>query len=171
LNNQVTIFQDFGCHDAAVNALYQRAFGPGRFAKAASRLRENNKYCQDFSFLARLEDHIVGACRIWPVTGANGVDALFLGPIAVDASMRSLGLGQQLVEACLKQIDTSVQRQNRHQVIILVGDHAYFGRQGFEVVPNAQIAMPGPVDPARLLWRIGKAEQDDWPLGLLSVRR
>ena len=34
---------------------------------------------------------------------------------------------------------------------MLVGDLSYYGRFGFAPVPEGQIVMPGPVNPARLL--------------------
>ena len=39
------------------------------------------------------------------------------------------------------------------EAILLVGDLPYFGPLGFEVVPAGRIALPGPVDPRRVLWR------------------
>ena len=37
------------------------------------------------------------------------------------------------------------------RLVVLVGDMPYYGRFGFVPVPRGQIALPGPVDPARLL--------------------
>ena len=34
---------------------------------------------------------------------------------------------------------------------MLVGDEPYYGKCGFKRVPKGRAAMPGPVDPARLL--------------------
>ncbi len=36
--------------------------------------------------------------------------------------------------------------------MILVGDEPYYGRMGFKPAPPGRISLPGPVDPARLLY-------------------
>jgi predicted N-acetyltransferase YhbS len=36
-------------------------------------------------------------------------------------------------------------------VVLLVGDEPYYGRMGFKQVTPGTIALPGPVNPARLL--------------------
>jgi predicted N-acetyltransferase YhbS len=159
------LIADDGLHDCLVEQLYARAFGPGRFAKAAARLREGNVCNRQKSVLAFQGDVLVGACRLWPIVGDNDVAALFLGPIAVDQSLRRAGLGQQLVSACLALVDAGPS-----QHVILVGDYAYFGKMGFECVPSGQVVMPGPVDPKRLLWRIHDANAPA-PKGRLSVPR
>jgi predicted N-acetyltransferase YhbS len=157
-------FLDRGCHDPEIEALYERAFGPGRHAKAAARLREGNHYLPDCSFVASVDQNIVGACRLWQVESENGASALFLGPIAVDQAYRSFGLGRVLLDKCLAQV-------GHNNVVILVGDLAYFAASGFTVIPNGQIIMPGPVDPKRLLWRVGNVDQNQLPKGRLSVPR
>jgi predicted N-acetyltransferase YhbS len=43
-------------------------------------------------------------------------------------------------------------RELGYKLIILVGDLPYYARAGFAVAPLGQIVMPGPVDPARLLY-------------------
>jgi predicted N-acetyltransferase YhbS len=153
-------------YDDAVEALYARAFGPGRFAKAAARLRESNTCLRALSSLAFDDDSLVGACRLWPVVTDRGDAALFLGPIAVDATMRGSGLGQRLVEACL----AAAQNSGDERAIILVGDMGFFAKMGFQIVPKGQLAMPGPVDPARLLWCISGGSANV-PQGKLSVPR
>lgn len=115
------------------------------------RLREGNVCRRELSRLALADGFVAGACRIWPIEASSGVPALFLGPIAVDINVRSRGLGQRLVAACLRAIDAE---QSCH--VILVGDLSFFGRMGFDVVPDGKVKMPGPVDPKRLLWRLGK---------------
>lgn len=166
MSDQISIVKDDSQLDHDVEALYQCAFGPGRFAKAAARLREGNNCLRDCSRIALVEGAVIGACRLWPVVAANGVHALFLGPIAVDASARSLGLGKKLVMACLAQVDVGIPK-----IVLLVGDLSFFGPLGFERVPDGVINMPGPVDPRRLLWRVGEVPRADWPSGLLGVAR
>jgi predicted N-acetyltransferase YhbS len=164
--DDIILIPDDSRHDVACEALYARAFGPGRHAKAAARLREGNACRRDLSFLAFSGGTLVGACRLWPIEASNGVKALFLGPIAVDKSMRSAGLGQRLVLACLAAVDAGDALP-----VILVGDLPFFGRMGFEVVPAGSVVMPGPVDPKRLLWRLDLQSPAQLPLGRLGKSR
>ena len=126
----------------AVDALVLAAFGPGRFAKTAERLRERAPVAA--GFVVREGADLLGSVRLWPIT-IGGVPALFLGPIAVAAANRKAGLGADLVQACLSFAAEA------GQGVLLVGDAPYFGRFGFGPEPGLQ--MPGPADPRRILWR------------------
>jgi|SRR5262252_9507239 len=129
----------------AVERLILRAFGPGRFAKAAERLREGRAPLLDLSFVAWEDGEIVGCVRQWPVTiGAR--PAILLGPFAVDPDFRSQGLGAALiVRACEAATAAG------HALIVLVGDMPYFGPLGFAAAPK--VTMPGPVNAERVLVR------------------
>ena len=131
---------------AAVDAVIDRAFGPGRFAKTAERLREGARAHPELSICAWVGDRLAGAVRLWPAR-IGGRPAVFLGPIAVERALRRHGLGAELVEqACLRA------RSAGEGVVILVGDTGFFGPLGFEPIPAGRVTLPGPVDPQRLLW-------------------
>lgn len=125
---------------AAVEALVLVAFGPGRFAKTAERLRERARIAA--GFVARENGTIIGSVRLWAIA-IDGQPALFLGPIAVSAASRRAGLGADLVQACVDHAGDSG--------ILLVGDLPWFGRFGFRPAPDAR--LNGPVDQRRVLWR------------------
>lgn len=127
---------------AAVDALIMAAFGPGRFAKTAERLREGST--ASAGFVAHDGGRVIGSVRLWPIS-VGETPALFLGPIAVDAVRRSAGLGADLVQACLDHAC-----QSSVSGVLLVGDAAYFERFGFQPAPGA--VLPGPVDQRRVLW-------------------
>ncbi len=132
---------------AGVEALVDRAFGPGRFAKAAERLREGREPLYDLSFVARDDGRLVGMVRQWRVR-IGGAPSILLGPFAVDSAYRSQGLGGTLiVRACRAAAEAG------HGSILLVGDRPYFEPLGFEGVPAGLIRMPGPVDARRVLVR------------------
>jgi predicted N-acetyltransferase YhbS len=128
-------------------ALVERAFGPGRYAKAAERLREGNHFLPELSFTARVDGAMVGTVRMWPVRISQR-PALLLGPIAVDADARRQGLGLLLVQRACE----AAQRAG-HAVVVLVGDLAFFERGGFERLEPGRIRLPGPADPRRILVR------------------
>lgn len=131
--------------EAAVTALIDRVFGPGRFAKSSERLREGNTLLADCSFVALRAGAPVGCCRMWPVT-IGGAPVAFLGPLAVDPEERSAGLGQALVESAIEAA-----RAAGWRAVLLVGDGPYFGRVGFSNARTAGVVMPGPVDQRRVL--------------------
>lgn len=126
-----------------IAALVERAFGPGRYAKAAERLREGNTPQAGLSFVAEMEGRLVGSVRLWPIE-VGGRPVTFLGPIAVDADQRGGGLGRELVKrAC------GAARQAGCEAVLLVGDMAWFEQSGFQRAPG--VTLPGPVDPGRVL--------------------
>ncbi|HUO21051.1 MAG TPA: N-acetyltransferase [Caulobacteraceae bacterium] len=134
-------------HDAAaVHALVAQAFGPGRLAKAAERLRENNAPDLGLSFVAKAGGEVVGCVRMWPIL-IGETPAVLLGPFAVDDAWRSRGLGGELIQrAC------EAARRQGCSVVLLVGDEPFFRRFGFVEPAAGQVVMPGPVDRRRLLW-------------------
>jgi len=137
-----------------VKALVLAAFGPGRFAKTAERLREGARPAA--GFVVREGERIVGSVRLWPIR-VGETPALFLGPIAVDAAHRSDGMGAELVQACVDRADGLGVGG-----VLLVGDRAYFERFGFVGAPEA--ILPGPVDRRRVLWLAAGVETVSGPV-------
>ncbi|HET9161768.1 MAG TPA: N-acetyltransferase [Caulobacteraceae bacterium] len=127
-----------------VEGLIDAAFGPGRHAKAAERLREGNAPDLTLSMTAVEDNRVVGCSRMWPIR-IGQTPALLLGPFAVAPSWRSKGLGAALI-AC----SCEAARAAGHSLVLLVGDAPYFGKLGFQAVDRA-VTMPGPVDPRRVL--------------------
>jgi predicted N-acetyltransferase YhbS len=131
--------------EPAIQGLEERAFGPGRYARTAFRLRENNPHDPDLSFVARVSTLVVGSIRLSHIR-IGAAPALLLGPLTVDPAFRSRGLGRRLIDAALQAA-----RAHDHQVVLLVGDEAYYGRMGFKRANPAKVMLPGPVDPMRVL--------------------
>lgn len=129
----------------AIERLHERAFGPGRFARTAFRLREGASHLPDLSFTVLVGTLLVGSVRMSPIW-AGSEPALALGPLTVDPAFENRGIGAALVA---RGLDAA--RDAGHALVLLVGDEPYYSRFGFKRVPKGQLAMPGPVDPARLL--------------------
>ncbi len=146
----------------AVAALIDRAFGPGRYVKAAERLRETNRPLLDISFVAWSGRDLVGCVRMWPIRIGTR-PAVLLGPFAVEPTYRSQGLGAALIERAV-----AAARAAGHQLILLVGDEPYFGPLSFEVAPPGRIIMPGPVDPRRVMLRALEPGAADGLAGVVS---
>jgi predicted N-acetyltransferase YhbS len=130
----------------AIQRLNERVFGPGRFARSAYRVRESADPDPRLSFVARVGTLLVGANFLTPIH-IGGEPALLLGPLIVEPVFRSQGIGEALVTRAL---DTA--KAEGWKLVILVGDEPYYTRMGFKRVPPGRIQLPGPVDPARLLY-------------------
>ena len=131
---------------AAIQHLNERVFGPGRFARTAYRIRERADPDPSLSFVARVGTLMVGANAMTPIV-IGKAKALLLGPLIVEPVFRSQGIGEALVARSLEAAKAAGWR-----LVILVGDEPYYARMGFQPVPPGRIALPGPVDPARLLY-------------------
>jgi predicted N-acetyltransferase YhbS len=130
----------------AIERLHERAFGPGRFARTAERLREGAPPILDLSFTALVGTLLVGSVRLTPVE-AGAARALMLGPLTVDPAFEKRGIGSALMARAL----AAAREHPEHAIVLLVGDEPFYSRFGFRRVPEGKLIMPGPVDPARLL--------------------
>jgi predicted N-acetyltransferase YhbS len=129
----------------SIERLHERAFGPGRFARTASRLREGAPHLLDLSFTAMVGTLLVGSVRLTPVM-AGEEPALMLGPLTVEPAFESRGIG-----AALMQRSLAAAKEQGHTLVLLVGDEPYYARFGFRRVPPRQLQLPGPVNPDRFL--------------------
>ncbi|TCT13594.1 putative N-acetyltransferase YhbS [Tepidamorphus gemmatus] len=141
----VTIELEQPGHGPQIDALAEAAFGPGRFAKTAYRLRRGTVPIPDLCFVALADGRLIGSVRLSPIT-IGGTPALLLGPLVVDPDYKNRGHGLALLKASI-----TAARQAGHRLIILVGDAPYYARAGFRPIPRGQVRLPGPVDPDRLL--------------------
>lgn len=138
-------------HEADIDALLDLSFGPGRYAKTAQRLREGNTAVPELAYVAHqgegAERRLVGSLTFWPCN-IGGVPGLMLGPLAVVPAIRGQGVGINMMRRGLDDA-----KAMGFKLVILVGDQNYYVKVGFGPVPPGRLTMPGPVDPARLLYR------------------
>lgn len=131
----------------AIERVLDRAFGPGRYAKTSERVRERGAIAEPSLSRVALNQagEVLGVCRIWRASAGQPI--YFLGPLGVDPAARQAGIGLALardaVAAC---------RARGGSAVVLVGAEKFFQPLGFSVVPGDVVRLPGPVDPARLLW-------------------
>ena len=102
--------------------------------------------CRRLSLTGWLDGRLVGGIRFTALTIGGEGRALLLGPLVVHPAHKGNGFGKALAEEGIARA-----RAQGFRLIVLVGDMPYYGRFGFVPVPRGQIALPGPVDPARLL--------------------
>jgi predicted N-acetyltransferase YhbS len=141
----LTIRHELPVDSAAIERLHERAFGPGRFARTAFRLREGVPPDSALSFAAHVGTFLVGSIKVTPVM-AGAHKALMLGPLTVDPAFEGKGIGAALMNRSIEAA-----RAAGHDLIMLIGDAPYYARFGFKVIPPGQLALPGPADPARFL--------------------
>src|SRR6202795_1631478 len=141
----LTILPETSDDAPAIDRLNESAFGPGRYAKTAYRLREQVAHRLDVSFTAPPGTLLVGSVRLSPIR-IGDTKALLLGPLTVEPAFRERGVGLALIERALQDA-----KAKGHRLVVLVGDEPYYGKAGFKRIPPGRATMPGPVDPARLL--------------------
>ena len=125
----------------AIEHLNDRVFGPGRYARAAYRVRETADPDPSLSFVARVGTLMVGANAMTPVD-IGGAPALLLGPLIVEPVFRSQGIGEALVNRSLEAAKAA-----GWKLVILVGDEPYYARMGFR--PSRRAASRCPVRSTR----------------------
>ena len=141
----LTILPETAGDAEAIERLHERTFGPGRYARTAYRIREGRAHSLALSFTARIGTLLVGSVRLTPIC-IGDTPALLLGPLTVEPPFRSHGIGSALIARALDNA-----KAMGHRLVVLVGDEPYYRKSGFRQIPKGQVAMPGPVDPARLL--------------------
>jgi len=129
----------------AREALLDACFGEDRHTRTCQRLRDGRTPAEGFAFSAMAEDRLVGTLRLWHVS-AGGCPALVLGPLAVEASSRKLGVGTALMDHAL-----AAAKARGHRAVILLGDAPYYARFGFSAQKTGELLLPGPFERERLL--------------------
>lgn len=136
---------------AALSALHADAFGPGRFARTAYRVREGAPNVTPHCRAGWRDATLVGAVTMTEIAIGDAPESHWLlGPLAVRSADANKGYGRALVRDALQSVGVA----SAAATVVLVGDLAYYARLGFEDVPHRRITLPGPVAPQRLLiWR------------------
>lgn len=106
---------------ATIEALHAEVFGPGRFTRSAYRLREGVPHDPKLSFVAHTGERMVASVRMTAITVAER-PALLLGPLVVLPEDEGQGAGRALVRMAV----TAAQEAG-HEIVVLVGDEAYYG--------------------------------------------
>jgi predicted N-acetyltransferase YhbS len=134
------------CDVRAREALLDRAMGAGRRRKSSEKLRRGRLPSPGLSFVARNGGgQVIGSVRLWEAA-VGETPLLLLGPLAVDASLESRGVGSALMRHAIARAG-----EQGHGAIILVGDAPYYQRFGFSADKTSCLMMPGPVERNRLL--------------------
>jgi len=128
-----------------VATLQAAGFGPGAYARAAFRVREEAPHDPALSLVGLVGPRLVASVRLTPIR-VGPARGLLLGPLVVDPAEKNRGYGRALVRQALAEAAA-----HGHAFVILVGDEPYYGPLGFARIAPGRVRLPGPVDPARLL--------------------
>jgi predicted N-acetyltransferase YhbS len=131
--------------DPAIEALQRLSFGPGAYARAAFRVREQAPHDRSLSFVTQRDEELIASVRLTPIM-VGGDRGLLLGPLVVDPCCKNMGYGKGLMRLAL-----DAAAEAGWGFVILVGNEPYYRPFGFRPLPPKRVLMPGPVDPARLL--------------------
>jgi len=132
--------------DAFVEELQALAFGPGRFARTAFRVRERFPIDESLSLIAEVEGAPCGSVWMTPIS-VSGMRGYLLGPLATHPNFRKRGAGKLLAREAAQR----AMARREGQFVLLVGDQDYYGPLGWDITMPGHIQFPGPVDPARVL--------------------
>ena len=147
--------------------LLNRAMGAGRTKKSSEKLRRGFVPAEGLALVARdRSGHVIATVRLWNVeAGVNretlAVDALLLGPLAVDPDHEGKGIGSALMRAAIVEA-----KKRGHGAILLVGDPSYYERFGFFAEKARHLVMPGPFERHRFL---GLELKDAWLEGAAGM--
>ena len=121
------------------------ALATNRHTRTCQRLRDGRAPAEGLALSAVAKGRLVGTVRLWHVS-AGGVPALMLGPLAVEASSRKLGVGAALMDHAL-----AAAKARGHRAVLLLGDAPYYARFGFSALKTGELSLPGPFERDRLL--------------------
>ena len=132
--------------DAFVEDLQAIAFGPGRFARTAFRVRERFPIDPTLSLISEVDGTPSGSVWMTPIS-IGGIDGYMLGPLATHPNYRKRGAGKLLA----REVSRIALERGQGSFVILVGDYDYYGPLGYVQMPEGNVQWPGPVDPKRVL--------------------
>jgi predicted N-acetyltransferase YhbS len=132
--------------DQFVEDLQALAFGPGRFARTAFRVRERFPIDTTLSLIAEVNGTPCGSVWMTPIS-VGGIDGYMLGPLATHPDFRKRGAGKLLA----REVTRIALERGKGSFVLLVGDRDYYCPLGWVPTQLGAIEFPGPVDPSRVL--------------------
>lgn len=132
--------------EAFIEELQAVAFGPGRFARTAFRVRERFPIDKSLSLVAEVDGTACGSVWMTPIS-VGGINGYLLGPLATHPNYRKRGAGKLLA----REVTSMALARGEGKFVLLVGDRDYYCPLGWEPTTLGNIQFPGPVDPSRVL--------------------
>jgi predicted N-acetyltransferase YhbS len=117
--NDIAYLPENPAHDRAIEQINAEAFGPGRFTRAAYKIREGGPHERDLSYVAVHWGKVIGSVRMTRIAAGEG-RALLLGPLAVIPDWKNLGIGRKLLDIVVTKA-----KEQGWGVVLLVGLRKY----------------------------------------------
>ena len=152
----------------ARETLLDRVMGAERRRKSSEKIRRGRLPAEGLALVARDGNgHVVGTVRLWNIEAGvtqegSPIEALLLGPLAVDCVHEGKGIGGALMRAAIAEA-----AKRGHGAVLLVGDAAYYERFGFFADKTRHLVMPGPFERSRFLALELKAGWLDGAAGMI----
>lgn len=152
----------------ARETLLDRVMGVERRKKSSEKIRRGRLPAEGLALVARDGNgHVVGTVRLWNIEAGvtqegSPIEALLLGPLAVDCVHEGKGIGGALMRAAIAEA-----AKRGHGAVLLVGDAAYYERFGFFADKTRHLVMPGPFERSRFLALELKAGWLDGAAGMI----
>ncbi len=124
----------------AIAEVVRRAFGQEDEATLVARLRSRGGFDERLSVVAEAEGRLVGHVLFTPIAVKDDMretPALALAPLAVDPAHQRKGIGAALVREGL-----AICNSLGHELVIVVGEGAYYTRFGFQPAGAWGIVAP-----------------------------
>lgn len=133
-------------HARPIEGLLNSVFGPDRAQKASYRYREGVAAVGGLSYIAQIDGELVGTIRYWPIlVGETQHESLLLGPLCIAQHLAGRGIGRALTFHTL-----DIAAKMGYDLVLLVGDVAYYQRFGFVPATQYGFVMPEEKRPDRL---------------------
>lgn len=129
---------------AGIRSVVQAAFGRPGEAGLVDALRRAGALA--LSSVAAIGEQIVGHVAFSPITIGGRRPALALAPLAVAPDWQRQGIGSALVRCGLDAC-----RRAGHEIVIVLGAPAFYGRFGFMPASEAGIECPFPAPPGAFM--------------------
>ncbi len=113
---------------ASIHHVNEAAFGRPAEADLVDTLRQHGAIT--LSWVAVDSDHIVGHVLYSPATvsvNETTIDAVALGPVAVEPTFQNKGVGSRLIRESLEAL-----RAQGHSLVFVLGHSTYYPRFGFK---------------------------------------
>jgi predicted N-acetyltransferase YhbS len=122
--------------------IHQNAFQRDDEAQLVEKLRKNNQFNPNLSFVALVDKKIIGHILFTPIQiSSKSISSLALAPISILSEYQRQGIGSQLIEYALNQLKS----QGFPSVIVLGHEH-FYPKFGFLPAKKYNIQAPIPLE-------------------------